>query len=435
MDQIQTGYIYKEQTVLKKRYQKRYFVLKNKTLSYYKNANDASLGKKPRGQMDVTSHVITTKKKGHTSTAPHDVNDGGDGFFYMTITSPTKTYQLRFMSSEAQSTWMNVFSKLKTNAASVETVLMTPRLPPSVPSTPINPTSAVIRHRYVGKVDDLVARFMKTVHSSVWEPNGSRNGVSAFKNPESGSVAMVKGIGRVNFPINRIATLLMDPSLRHTYDPLLDTAATVEVLSEHSQIFHFQFKAIFPAAARDFVNLVHWRMLPNGSIVLLAESLPSNDPVDGAVTATKGSAVRGHVHMGGWLLEPEEGGVKITMVVRVDLKGKIPTWVVQQVTSQQVYSIRTIGKVLETSKHVPFDLPPMVNLFDFETPATPSSPIAVVAMSPTIKSKAADVVCSNCSGHNHQPTVTSSSSFEKYHLEIIFCLLAIMAFQFMWIAA
>jgi hypothetical protein len=71
---------------------------------------------------------------------------------------------------------------------------------------------------------------------------------------------------------------------------------------------------VWPISARDFVDLVHWRLLADGSIVICAFSSKFDDlkgPVSGLV--------RGDTATAGYILKPNKssGGTDVHFLVEV----------------------------------------------------------------------------------------------------------------------
>jgi hypothetical protein len=107
-------------------------------------------------------------------------------------------------------------------------------------------------------------------------------------------------------------------------------------LDAHSEVTYLRYKGLLGVAPREFVNVSHWRLDPDGTFfnVACAVEHPSCPRV--------ASAVRGELSLGGWVLRlrslhtPGASGYDATFVMRIDVRGSIPTFVNRTLVAQQV---------------------------------------------------------------------------------------------------
>ena len=127
----------------------------------------------------------------------------------------------------------------------------------------------------------MLDRFMRmTAQSSggadgTWIPFGEKLGVQGFKLASSDKFVTVKGEGVVNHSVGDIFRLLFDPVDKKSYDSQLDEGARLAVYNSQTVCDHLQLKAIWPTTARDFLSLVHWRVVSSDTVVLIAFHLPA----------------------------------------------------------------------------------------------------------------------------------------------------------------
>ena len=98
---------------------------------------------------------------------------------------------------------------------------------------------------------------------------------------------------------------------------------------------------MFAISSREFVTLSHWRVLPDGRLVVFATDTTHPD-----VAPSKG-AVRGKLVVSGVSLTPRPDGKSCACVflIRTDLSGSLPSVVVQSAMGKQCMMARTIAKV------------------------------------------------------------------------------------------
>jgi hypothetical protein len=69
---------------------------------------------------------------------------------------------------------------------------------------------------------------------------------------------------------------------------------------------------VWPTSARDFTNVVHWRQLTNGSIVIVSfsEKLEDLKPIEDGT-------IRAELILGGYVLKSTFTGTSVNYVVQV----------------------------------------------------------------------------------------------------------------------
>ena len=132
-----------------------------------------------------------------------------------------------------------------------------------------------------------------------------------------------------------ILRYLTDDERSKEYDETLDGYKLIEIVDDRTKIRRYFYKGIWPCSARDFVLLTTWRELDDGSILVSTisppdEYYPHND-----------GFVRASIHCSGAHIRPIDsklgGGCAITVIGHSDLKGSIPSVVINQLSSSIPY--------------------------------------------------------------------------------------------------
>lgn len=175
-----------------------------------------------------------------------------------------------------------------------------------------------LNEEMAAKVEQLVDKILSfTVNcSEAWTPMFDRHGVVGMKRPGNGLIC-VRGETVMPYTIPEIYGLISMSDKRKELDPQLDTYTRMKEYSYHTGTEHLLFKAIWPTAPRDFVNITHWRLLKNGTFLTIGfgEQLPDCPEQEGVV--------RGHLLIGGYVMQPVKGGTRVFIVVQVSLSSFI----------------------------------------------------------------------------------------------------------------
>lgn len=102
-----------------------------------------------------------------------------------------------------------------------------------------------------------------------------------------------------------------------------------------------RFHQIWPISGRDFVELNNWRLLEDGSVLVVQFSTTSElkpelkDPIRGETIAT------------GFLLTPKPTGTHVVLTIFSDPKGSLPSALVNQGAIAQASGLLESKKLLE----------------------------------------------------------------------------------------
>ncbi|DAZ97875.1 TPA: hypothetical protein N0F65_003302 [Lagenidium giganteum] len=202
--------------------------------------------------------------------------------------------------------------------------------------------------KYADTINELITRLEQELQDEAsWTLYADKNGLKVHTRLDAG-LTSAKGVGTIPFHPRAIWDIIMDITKKKSYDGQLASGQRVKVLDEQTSIDYLEYKPVFIVAGRDFVNLVHWRVLENGTIIIVAKSVedlelcPLKEP----------KIVRGDVHIAGWKIVPNAAydGAEVSFLVKSDLKGSIPSRVASKAAADQPYQIQTISNLLKKSK-------------------------------------------------------------------------------------
>jgi hypothetical protein len=204
------------------------------------------------------------------------------------------------------------------------------------------------------KYRDLIEKTLANVEAELadeasWTFHSEKNGVKAFTKVD-GSLTAAKGTGYLPYHPRAIWELAIDSSKRKSVDPQLAAGKLLTRLDAQTTIDHLEYSPIFIVAGRDFCNLTHWRVMPDGSIVVIAQSIeeldlcPSKEP----------KVVRAQLHFALTKITPNADytGADVTLIVKTDLRGSIPFRVASSAAAQQPFVIQRYGEQLKKSKNL-----------------------------------------------------------------------------------
>ena len=177
--------------------------------------------------------------------------------------------------------------------------------------------------------------------SASWKKTGTSSGVTTFV-PTDG-VAGCKGEGFIPFPRQAVCHALQDLEFKRRTDAQYHSGHVLLSLNPQTNIVYWRFHGKVGVSGRDFVNLTHWRIEPDGTLLHVAWSVPHPE------SPHPEGIVRANCMIGGWIIRPRfssksgnsdpfaqtEEGCDVTFLMRSDFMGSIPGFIVRQVAAQQ----------------------------------------------------------------------------------------------------
>ncbi|KAG7391572.1 hypothetical protein PHYBOEH_006656 [Phytophthora boehmeriae] len=343
-----SGHLYKK-TGIGRSWRPRFFSLEGTVLYYYKREGDSV----PKGIVVLTGcHIRATKDKRLYS-------------FRISHPKTSKVYDLAATLPSRTEDWINALTQAATLAQSSSSSGLSPGptrqqpnaetlLPSSSHSVLVDSAAvelvdvpgAPLPDEYHDRMEGLLAEFVAQARSNGngWKFHTEQRDVKAYVRQGS-KLGSFKGVGFINHHPQKVLQLILDLSKRNTYDPQLLATQRIHVFNDHTWVDHLTYKAVFPAAARDFVNVTHWRALRDGSLIVVA----TFDEEGHFVKSQEPQIVRGKIIMAGFLLTPNEDytGVHTTYITKVDVKAGIPASLQAKMFIKQAFVVDGLRKALD----------------------------------------------------------------------------------------
>ncbi|TMW65058.1 hypothetical protein Poli38472_009225 [Pythium oligandrum] len=207
----------------------------------------------------------------------------------------------------------------------------------------------VVPEQFRDLMEEAITRMLTDMdEAAAWTFHSEKHGIKAYTKVE-GDLTAAMGVGHVPYSPRAFWDVVMDVANKKAYDADLAEGTRLKQCDAQTVIDYIQYSApVFFVAARDFLNVVHWRVLEDGTIVIVGKGIedlelcPLREP----------KVVRGQVHIAGWKIVPDADykGCTVTYIVKSDLKGSIPARVAAKAASDQPYLIHQIAQVLKKSK-------------------------------------------------------------------------------------
>jgi hypothetical protein len=140
----------------------------------------------------------------------------------------------------------------------------------------------------------------------------------------------LRGIGTLPFSAATVVELISDVTRRTKFDAMYDFGHEVERIDDYASIHFSSFKMPWPVSARDFCSITLRARTQDGAWIIAVTSVehPKCPPRDGSV--------RGHIVVGGYLIQPETAdSCTVHYVSHSDPKGSLPTSVVKAASTKQ----------------------------------------------------------------------------------------------------
>ncbi len=188
-----------------------------------------------------------------------------------------------------------------------------------------------------------------------WEELKEKQGIRTFRwRPPGRDLFAFKGIGVIDAPIARVATLFADWTHMVDWVPDLMEARIIRHVSAIERVQYMLFETPFVVKDRDFVVRTRAHFDPETHVT----RIEFHSVVDENTPETEN--VRGRIVAGEYLLEPleEDEKTRLTLQVYLDPKGTVPRWIVNRM--QRSFPTRTIGALRERCAREDFPDHPLV---------------------------------------------------------------------------
>ena len=390
------GTLYKQQDIFK-RWKPRYFVLKenSKCLQYYLNRDDNM----PRKTMDISECQITDVKKGGIGS-----KKGGKVYYQFTIScakSPS-SYKLASPSMNQAQLWISALQSrssishhttesafqresignlvdhidgkskqhIQEDSSVAATLPVTSTSFGSSESIRTSMSSDSIKadtltegmpSAIVEKLEKAVEMMLAAVSETnpyQWTKRYSKKDINVYKAQRapikaSASCVCVLGNTTFDYPILEVFGTLMNQATVPELNPQIVSVKTLQTFNRCSFVEHVKCVKVFPTAARDYANLVHWRLLPDGKVVV---AVIGDESFDEKWPPQRGD-VRGVCLLGGYVIQSRGANrTEVDYILQADLNGSLPASICDIVATQQpmlLANARTIIEKNRNTKSVP----------------------------------------------------------------------------------
>lgn len=188
--------------------------------------------------------------------------------------------------------------------------------------------------------EDIIQTLIDIEQDSNWEFIQKQDDVKLYsKKPEAESLPIMMGVGMVEGTPWELLAFIADEKNKTSWDSLYDSGNEVIRVDEVTRIMNERFKAIWPTSPRDFCNIVTFRVLKEGSIVVAAKS------IEHSLCPPSSKYIRAKVIIGGFIFKPIDSQVsEVKYIVQTDLQGSLPALVTNKVSKSQPLIVNAIRR-------------------------------------------------------------------------------------------
>jgi len=181
-----------------------------------------------------------------------------------------------------------------------------------------------------------------------------KDGVTShLRNTEDGRT-MIKSVSILDHHVKQVFNLVVDIEKRRHFETNVRSDKRLQTCNHHTYIDYYAYQAVWPTSARDFVVLLHWRILERNqsekAILIFGVSYPEADDL----FPTPSDHVRGELGLSMYLLRPVDGNkCHMTRLLSYDLMGSIPKRMTKTILQQQATLPHDIRKYLSKTEPNP----------------------------------------------------------------------------------
>lgn len=196
-------------------------------------------------------------------------------------------------------------------------------------------------------IEKLCALSDGTEGTDGWISVGKFKGVDILKRPAREGERpwdTLKGTSLLCVPIHYIVAYVFSLDYRGEWDDLLKKGKTVQEYGPLSKVTLMEYKPVWPASGRDFCTFWHLKRIDESVVCFACEAVEHE-----SCPEQKG-LVRAELVIGGFVVKEissDPPKCLVTYITRVDLKGSLPTRLVNRVTSTQPQGVAIIRDKLE----------------------------------------------------------------------------------------
>lgn len=203
--------------------------------------------------------------------------------------------------------------------------------------------------------DEILTRIFGFVEdegfSEDWNRTTEARGVVVdSKSGGSSPVRMIRGQGYIRAPAWKVLNLILDVERRPLWDDLCDHGNVVKKLGECSDIIYLSYQGKLGVCARDLCLLRAWRVNDDGACVLVSHSVTCDE-----VPKVAGK-VRAELRDCGYLVKPTADGCVLSYVIQLDMKGYIPLFFTNLISTQHPLIVSMMRQLLEEDEEMEAEL-------------------------------------------------------------------------------
>lgn len=184
--------------------------------------------------------------------------------------------------------------------------------------------------------------------SDGWKLVRDKDGIQVYSKPvEGSSLNAVKGVTTINTSLNRLAYILLTPSIRPKWDEMCSESFLYKSLGEQQSLVYVRNAMPWPVSDRDMLSRVVWSQdQENNSIMITSRGTADLFPIKkGVVRVTEISH--------DWSLIPKgDGNVEVITQVHLDPAGPIPSWLINTMSVESPYDALRRLNILVNSEEI-----------------------------------------------------------------------------------
>ena len=292
------------------------------------------------------------------------------------------------------------------------------RSPRSSATTPPSDGLSSLNAQHIALAEENVQKLLtlsRGTEQDGWISIGTNKDVVMTKMPppKGEQLNIARGNGIIKAPPTFVMHVLKNPKYTTQLDEMMKESRSIDRISNCLSVVHLLYKGVWPTAPRDFALLSVSGQVDDNTWIQTGLSI-----VDPRIPEEKGH-VRGNLFVGGYVIMACPGNPEISSVTyanKVDLKGSVPSFVVNKVVSSQPLNVHCLRCIVEPLYAELKKNPPQLREFEeafpfgmlFPKKASPEPEVA--APRPTSHPRATSLTATTLTATPKLDAVRSSSS-------------------------
>ena len=172
-----------------------------------------------------------------------------------------------------------------------------------------------------------------------WEALKEKEGITGAKIPAGEGPLIIKTRGTVNKSPEQVLAFLWDFNNKRVTDPNLKEIRVVKTFTDSFRILYEQTNAPWPVSNRDFVYAQRYIQRDDGFLI-------QSRSIDGIVPDVKGVIRAENLFNGIHIKRTPQNTTELNNIGCVDLKGSIPSAIINKMANKQLDKIIALRKAL-----------------------------------------------------------------------------------------